>query len=85
MTSQFEFRGKTIPERMRGAISRYIELGIAPGDFLSAVICNNLSEAVGRADDENIELLPQYVAYFYNEAPEECWGSQEKMQAWIKK
>ena len=73
-----------IPERMMGGIERYINDKINPGDFLQAVICNDLREAVGRADDENIRNLPAYVAYFYNEAPSLCWGSKEKMEAWLK-
>jgi hypothetical protein len=73
----------SIPERMRGSITRYIEDRAIPGDFLQAVICNNLSEAVGRADDENIRNLPAYVNFFYNHAPFQCWGSSEKMVKWL--
>ena len=73
----------SIPERMRGSITRYIENRVIPGDFLQAVICNNLSEAVGRADDENIKNLPAYCNFFYNHAPFECWGSPEKMATWL--
>lgn len=83
--SEFTFRGKRIPERMWGGIERYIEQGMVPGDFLSAVICNDLQEAVGRSDDENINLLAVYIAYFYNVAPSQCWGSPEKMKAWIQR
>ena len=82
MTS-YTFRRWAIPERMMSAIDLYVKHGIPPGDFLRAVICNDLSEAVGRADDENIELLPAYVAYFWNELPSTCWGSVEKMKAWM--
>jgi hypothetical protein len=72
-----------IPERMRGGISRYIDKGIPPGDFLTAVISNDLREACGRADDENRYLLWDYMVFFYNEAPSESWGSPEKMKAWV--
>ena len=75
--------GMHIPERMMGGIMRWIEHGIQPGDFLMAVITNDLCEAVGGADDENIHLIPAYVSYFYNEAPAQCWGSPEKAAAWI--
>jgi len=72
-----------IPERMMPGITRYIEQGIRPGKFLTAVICNNLKEAVWQADDENIRNLPAYVTYFHNEAPSACWGSKEAMDQWI--
>jgi len=71
-----------IPDHMVGAIERWIEHGIPPGDFLMAVLCNDLKEAVGRADDINVTLLPAYVSYFYNDAPSQCWGSPEKVLAW---
>lgn len=82
--SEFVFNGQRIPERMHGGIMRYVEQGIEPGDFLSAVICNNLRGAVGCADDENIRLLPVYVAYFYNETPSGCWGSPARFYSWMK-
>jgi hypothetical protein len=79
----YQFGRFYIPDRMMGGIERYIQHGIPPGDFLTAVICNDLKEAVGRADDENIEQLPAFVSYFYNEAPSPCWGSEEKMNDWM--
>jgi hypothetical protein len=80
----YTFNDFYIPDHMMGAIQRYIEHGIHPGDFLRAVISNDLREAVGRADDENRRNLPAYVAYFYNEAPTGCWGSSSNYQSWIK-
>lgn len=79
----YRFNKFYIPERMMGGIKRYIEQGIKPGSFLCAVIHNDLREACGMADDENVMNLPAYVAYFYNEAPSQCWGSPEHMQQWI--
>jgi hypothetical protein len=73
-----------IPERMSFGIKRYIEHGELPGDFLVAVLENNLSEAFGRADQENYRNMAAYVSYFYNEAPSPCWGSKEKVAAWVE-
>jgi len=73
-----------IPERMRSGLELYVKDHIEPGDFLTAVIRNDLKEAIGRADDENMAVLPAYVNYFYNHAPSPCWGSKEKMDAWLK-
>jgi len=79
----YTFQNFYIPDRMMPGIRRYIEDHIPPGHFLQAVICNKLKEAVMLADDENIRNLPAYASYFYNKAPIECWGSEEKMKAWI--
>ena len=72
-----------IPYRMREAIQYYIVHYIPPGDFLTAVICNDLREACGRADDENRHLLFEYVKFFYQHAPHQCWGSPEKFRDWL--
>lgn len=80
----YSFQEFYIPDRMMPGIRRYIEEKIPPGDFLTAVIQNDLSEACGRADDENMRNLPAYAAYFYNNAPMSCWGSKEKMKAWLE-
>ncbi len=82
----FRFGGREfyVPDRMMGGIRRYIEHGIKPGDFLVAVITNNLLDSVTLSDDENLVNLPAFVHYFYNEAPAICWGSKEKMDNWVK-
>ena len=73
-----------VPERMMRALDDYCTLGHLPGDFLQAVISNDLAEACGRADHDNLRNLPAFVAYLWNEAPAPCWGSKEKMNAWVK-
>lgn len=67
---------------MRGAAARWIEQGVLPGGFLTAVLHNNLKEAVGRADETNLRFLQQWVQWFYNYAPSASWGSPVKVQAW---
>ena len=74
-----------IPLRMMDSIERYVQHGVKPGRFLSAVISNNLKDAVAYADDENMKNIPAYVNYFYNKAPGNCWGSPEKMKSWSDK
>ena len=78
------FREYYIPERMMESLERYVKDQVLPGDFLRAVISNDLTEAVGRADEENLRNLPAYIGYLYNEAPSRCWGSKERMEEWVK-
>lgn len=70
-----------MPDNTREAIDDYVKYGEC-GDFLEAVLTNNLTEAVRRADDHNLEALPAIVRYAYNHIPAECWGSREKIKAW---
>ncbi len=72
-----------IPLHMQEALTRYVVDRVAPGNFLQAVISNDLRDACGRADADNLQLLPTYVKWFYNVAPGGCWGSPENYKAWL--
>ena len=74
-----------LPPHLQGGVVRYIEQGTPPGDFLTAVITNNLRLAVGHADDISLAALPEIVRFFHNESPSGCWGTPEKMKLWMKK
>ena len=67
---------------MRPGIERWVHLGIPPGDFMQAIICNDLRMAVHYADDTNRELLLEWVVWFHNNVPAPCWGSIENAKAW---
>jgi hypothetical protein len=72
-----------VPDYMCGALVRYVFHGINPGDFLTAIICNDLFEALSCADETNINKLRAYGIFFYNHVPSACFGSAEKMEQWI--
>ena len=72
-----------IPPHMMAGLRRYIDDHCPVGDFLTAVLSNDLREACSRADDTNIEIIPVYVAYLYNNAPAPCWGSPARVKAWL--
>lgn len=80
--STYRFRGLSIPDYMMDGLTRWIEDAVWPGHFLTAVLQNDLSEAVNHADGENLKNLAAYVGYLYNVAPSACWGSEKKMRAW---
>lgn len=73
---------RTIPELTMEGIIRYVKHGILPGDFLRAVISNDLKESFARADIYNREAMFQIVSYFYNATPGACWGSRDAMVYW---
>lgn len=83
MSQDYRFRGWCARSEMVEALDRYAQLRHPVGDFLTAVLCNDLKEACGRADDDNLHNLPAIVAYCYNVLPMPCWGSPEKVAAWI--
>lgn len=65
-------------------INRYVLWHQEVGHFLTAVLQNNLREALARADDENIKTIFQIVSYCHNQIPGNCWGSVERQEEWIK-
>ncbi len=74
-----------IADHMMDSIERYVEHGTIPGDFLQAVICNDLAQAFWRADDENLANLQAFVHYFFNITDSRCWGTVDKMNAWAER
>lgn len=82
MSEPYTFRGFTIPAHMMPALLRWTQNGEVPGDFLQAVIRNDLRAAVSHADNENAANLPAYLGWFYNEAPCGCWGAPGCLTEW---
>lgn len=79
-----EAKWELIPPQMIGGVRRYIEHGIVPGHFLSAVFRNELVEAFNRADHYNAKLMQNYVTFLYNYCPSDCWGGKTEFDAWCE-
>lgn len=75
-----------VPEHMRYAIVQWIEHAeprpAAMGQFLRALLSNDLMGAFGHADYQNGRAMREWATYLYNFAPSPCFGSPEKVQAW---
>ena len=79
--SEIDYSG--LPEHLRGGMQRYIEHGIPPGGFLTAVLENDLAGAFGRADNTSLAALHDIVRWAHWVMPAGAWGSPAKVQAWI--
>lgn len=55
----------------------YAFKGYPLGGFLTAVVENDLFEALGHADSYNRATIYQICHFIYNELPAGCWGSPE--------
>ena len=71
------------PENCRGSLMRYIEYRIPPGGFLTALLSNDLMDAIGRADHINKEQFHEIASWLYNYAPPDCFGSRRKVADWL--
>ena len=72
-----------ITEELFITLNNYAYKKIPTGGFLEAVLCNDLSNAFGRADSDNILAMHQIVKFVYNKLPCGCWGSKEIVDAWL--
>ena len=73
-----------VPDYMHEGLARYICRGIPPGNFLSALLSNDLAETYKRADIVNRKHVSDYVKFLYNHAPAGCWGSEEQYDDWCR-
>lgn len=72
-----------IPQHMHGAIARYVDFGIRPGHFLTALLSNDFMEAMGRADDANTAAIQGWARFLYNHVPGICYGSPQAVKEWV--
>ncbi len=74
-----------LPDHMQQVARDYVENFVMPGDFLQAVLRNDLVAAFGRADWTNIQAMQQWASWLYNECPSTAWGSMDKVEKWCAK
>lgn len=81
----YTFNDLTVPGHIIDSIEAYVETGMPTGGFLQAVIDNDLRNACGRADMDNLPLIPAIVGYLYNNCPSGCWGFTGASKSWTTK
>jgi len=69
-------------EDMIVSLVGYENVGLSVGDFLNAVLSNDLFRAMAHGDRENVRRLDAITKYIYNRMPSVCWGSKEKVRRW---
>jgi len=74
-----------IPAHMHDGLLNYVLHHIEPGGFLCAVLSNDLKGAAGRADHINQKHLYEWVEFCRAALPSACWGSEDKVLAWLSK
>lgn len=74
-----------IPEHCQSGVREFIERGLPPGGFLTAVLGGDLGDASARADHINASRLGDYAAFLRMYAPAEAWGTRENFQHWCER
>ena len=73
-----------LPRHKHGGVSRYMERGIRPGDFLLCMLQGRTDEAKMRADAENRAFEKEWGTFLSDYLPEDCHGTPLKVEAWMK-
>jgi hypothetical protein len=76
---------RRIPHHMHDVLARYILKGIEPGNFMTALMSNDLMETYNRADDKNIAAMRDWVVLVYSDLPMGCSGSKDKVNEWCRR
>lgn len=71
----FDGEYESIPEQTQYSLLQWVLFGRPGGDFLTAVLTNDLASAFGHADDENAQALSTIVRWLYYRAPSTCWNA----------
>jgi hypothetical protein len=67
------------------SILRYVEHGITPGHFLTALFSDELANTFARADETNTPLIREWVLWVHDEMPGDTVGSRAKMKSYINR
>lgn len=74
-----------VPYHLLPGLVRYFMDRVLPGDFLAALLRNDLMKAVGHADDTSFAALPRLCQFLHNFAPPQSFGSSAAVTAWLSK
>jgi LPS sulfotransferase NodH len=77
--TEFDFYVET-----QQSIENYYYRGLEPGKFVYYMLANNFSEAVVRADPWNQLILDRYAQWLIERMPMVAWGSEEKVNEWMR-
>ena len=66
------------------SLKRYVKYRIPTGGFLRAVLENDFMRAIGKADEFNLQALPQIRDYIIAELPVACYGSVDAVNTWLR-
>lgn len=74
-----------VPEHLHEGFVMYLMHRVRPGSFLTAVLENDLNQAVANADPTSGRMLREVVGFLRGWAPHNAWGSAEIVEAWVKR
>ena len=74
-----------VPESIRQSLCDYVHYGVPTGDFLRAVLRDNLFDSVMQADRNSLASLAAICRYISNAVPLCCYGDARIVDCHIAK
>ena len=71
-----------LPEHLAGAIDRFVDQRLQPGDCLRALLAYDMREYNRRADNATMAASPALIRYIFNTVPEHACGSYLAVDSW---
>lgn len=81
--TDISFESDFVPPSVMDGLTDYVKEHSISSSFLLACLENDLMGAISRADNTNSKHLIAIMRYIYWELPSNCWGSKEKVAAWL--
>ncbi len=75
--------GFAVPLENREPLVMWVLSGVEPGEFLQAVLVNDLRMAVVRASRTSMHGIVETVRWLISDAPSKCWGSEVNYHDWM--
>jgi hypothetical protein len=72
-----------VPAYLVRDLWQYLRAQVRPGDFMLAVLANDLFSAIQYADPIAAQSLRGIVRFIYLNLPARCWGSREAVNDWL--
>jgi hypothetical protein len=78
------YRGMHFSDQTKDSINLYLFRGLMPGGHLEAQFAHDLERALYNADTHNRTVFWAIAMWIRNNAPDECQGSYDAVDAWCK-
>lgn len=72
-----------VPDSLHDGLIEYLVGRRPTGDFLRAVLCNDLRDAALRASESNARELVAIVRFLVYHAPATSWGNETIVSIWL--
>lgn len=80
---KMDYSHHDVPEHTQEALNNYFFHGYEPGNFVTAVLCNDLMRATNSCDHINKKYLTDIAKWVMHNAPNMSWGSRQMVQDWL--